>query len=112
MLTRTRTVVAAAVVAVALGALVPLHARPAAAACNEPPAEITKTITSRSGISITRVENFKRVEGLISEQVSTDQGTVETLSIPDWLSQAYGGNRVALERDLEAGILKDRGRCF
>jgi hypothetical protein len=69
-------------------------------------------VTSRSGISVTRTVNFKRVEGLIIEQVSDNDGGGETLSIPDWLLQAYGGNRIAIERDLDAGVLKDRGRCF
>jgi hypothetical protein len=112
MITRTRTIVAAAVTVLALGALAPIQARPAAAACNEPPAEITKTIPSKSEISVTRTENYKQVEGLIMESVAFDGVTVENLSIPDWLLQSYGGNRVALDRDLEAGVLQNRGRCF
>jgi hypothetical protein len=112
MITRTRTIFAAAVALVALGALAPLQARPASAACNEPPAEIKRTVPSKSPISVTQTVNFNRVEGLIQETVSFDGVTHESLSIPDWLIQSYGGNRVALERDLEAGLLKDRGRCF
>lgn len=112
MITRTRTILAAAVAVVALGVLAPVQARPAAAACNEPPTEIKKTVPSKSEISVSQTINFNRVEGLIQETVSFDGVTHENLSIPDWLMQSYGGNRVAIERDLEAGVLKDRGRCF
>ncbi len=112
MITRTRTILAAAVAVVALGVLAPVQARPAAAACNEPPNEITKANPSASPIAVARVENYKKVEGLIMETVTVDGVAHENLSIPDWLSQSYGGNRAAIERDIEAGVLKERGRCF
>ena len=114
LLPRPRSATAAALLAaVALALPLLTHGvSPAEAACNAPPAEIKKTVPTKSPISVSQTINFNRVEGLIQETVTLDGVAQETLSIPDWLAQAYGGNRVAIERDLEAGVLKDRGRCF
>jgi hypothetical protein len=80
------------------------------ARCNPSGGSPAYTTQSRNGTSMTTTENYKGVEGLMMIQVTTMEGDLITsYSIPDWLMLAYGHNQEAILRDIDRGILKDRG---
>jgi hypothetical protein len=57
-------------------------------------------------------QNFQGVQGLtVTTSVRSSGLPVSTLGVPSYLLEAYGGNITAIERDLAAGLLKDRGPC-
>ena len=65
-----------------------------------------------TGTVITETRNVAGVEGLIQTTISGGLGRpIVNLSVPAYLLEAYGGNITAIQRDLEAGHLKDRGPC-
>jgi hypothetical protein len=63
-------------------------------------------------VTITETTNYHGVDGLTLTQIhSFVYGVRDVLQIPDWLRIAYDGNIDQLQRDLESGLLSDRGPC-
>jgi hypothetical protein len=61
---------------------------------------------------VTTTENYQGVEGLNRvERHSWLTGTAVAFEYPRWLLDAYGGNRDAIQFDLDQGFLRDRGPC-
>jgi hypothetical protein len=85
--------------------------RPAASRAGCAPATEYQEAVTHTQTTVTRTINYHGVDGLIREIAATPAGSVESLSAPDWLLAAYGGNLAAIHDDLEHGRLRDRGRC-
>jgi hypothetical protein len=84
--------------------------RQAGARCNASGGSPAYTTQSRNGTNVTTTENYKGVEGLMMIVVTTMDGDLITsYSIPDWLMASYGYNQEAIMRDIDRGLLKDRG---
>jgi hypothetical protein len=62
--------------------------------------------------TVTQTENVAGVQGLTQTVIANGFGQpAVSLGVPDYLLEAYGGNITAIERDLKAGLLKNRGAC-
>lgn len=61
--------------------------------------------------TITTTVNYKNVVGLTYIERRAPSGTTITLSAPQYLLNAYGGSLAAIQADLAAGYLHDRGPC-
>jgi hypothetical protein len=107
----------APVVSVAAPAAVPAVAAPADALSSSRCTSFGAqgyTTQGRGGTSMSTQHNFQGVDGLMKIEVTTSEGDLITSwSIPGWLMDTYGNNVEAIMRDVERGILKDRGplRC-
>lgn len=60
------------------------------------------------GMSVTTEGNYNGVEGLNRIEVNEGGTVTVTYSVPDWLSQAYGGNVTAIVREAENGRLQNQ----
>ncbi len=77
--------------------------------CTAPLDAYTYRHESVNGITVTTTENYNGVQGLVrSVVVEPDGGTVDDLSFPAWLVDAYGGNLPAIRGDLISGSLRNR----
>jgi hypothetical protein len=71
----------------------------------------TATIEIGQPVTVTTTYNYKNVEGLLLVVRQTAGTRTENVIAPRWLLDAYGGNLGAIQADLSAGRLKDRGPC-
>lgn len=105
-------------VLLAAQALLPLTSRAQVCVSGAEPVEIEGEEDVNAGqgllpefVKVKVTQNYKGVLGVTLTVREGANGASRSVSIPSWLMALYGGNAGAIESDLEAGVLANRGPC-
>lgn len=111
-------IIPVAVVLLAAQALMPHAGRAQVCVSGAEPVEMEAEEDVNAGqgllpqfVKVKVTQNYKGVLGVTLTVRDGENGTSRSISVPSWLMALYGGNAGAIEADLEAGVLSNRGPC-